>query len=32
MTPKESLLSPTAIFLLFNDTDVAMDLALEEEL
>ena len=27
MTPKERFLSPTAIFLLFNGVDVALDLA-----
>ena len=32
MTPKEIFLSPTAIFLLFNDVDVALDLAWEGEL
>ena len=32
MTPKESFLSPTAIFLLFHDVDVALDLALEVEM
>ena len=32
MTPKESLLSPTAIFLLFYDVDVALDITLEGEL
>ena len=29
MTPKEIFLSPTTILLLFNDVDVALDLALE---
>ena len=29
MTPKESFLSPTALFLLFYDFDVALDLAWE---
>ena len=32
MTPKESFLSPTAIFLLFYDVNVALDLAWEGEL
>ena len=32
MTPKESFLSPYAIFLLFNDVKVALDLAWEGEL
>ena len=32
MTPKESLLSPTAIYLLFYDVDVALDLAWKGEL
>ena len=32
MTPKESFLSPTDLFLLFNDVDVALDLAWEGEL
>ena len=32
MTLKGSFLSPTAIFLLFNDVDVALDLAWEGEL
>ena len=32
MTPKESFLSPTDNFLLFNDVDVALDLAWEGEL
>ena len=32
MTPKESLLSHNAIFLLFYDVDVALDLAWEREL
>ena len=32
MTPKESFLSPTDNFLLFNDVDVALDLAREGEL
>ena len=32
MTPKDSLLSPTAIFLLFHDVDVDLDIALEIEL
>ena len=32
MTPKESFLSPNAIFLLFNDVDVALDIAWEGEL
>ena len=32
MTPKESFLSPNAIFLLFYDVDVALDLAWEGEL
>ena len=31
MTPKEKFLSPNAIFLLFNDVNVALDLALEVE-
>ena len=31
MTPKESLLSPNAIFLLFYDVDVALYLSLEGE-
>ena len=32
MTPKESFLSHNAIFLLFNNFDVALDLAGEGEL
>ena len=32
MTPKESFLSPTDIFFLFNDVDVDLDLAWEGEL
>ena len=32
MTSKENILSPTAIFLLFYDVDVALDLAWEVEL
>ena len=32
MTPKESFLSPNAIVLLFNNVDVALDLAREGEL
>ena len=32
MTPKERFLSTTAKFLLFNDVDVALDLAWEREL
>ena len=32
MTPKESFLSPTSKFLLFNDVDMALDLAWEGEL
>ena len=32
MTPKERFLSPNAIFLLFNNVDVALDLAWEGEL
>ena len=32
MTPKESFLSLNAIFLLFNNIDVALDLAWEGEL
>ena len=32
MTPKESFLYPNAIFLLFNNVDAALDLALEGEL
>ena len=32
MTPKDRFLSPTAIFLLFNDVDVALDLSREREL
>ena len=32
MTPKENLLSPNAIFLLFYDVNVALDLALEGKL
>ena len=32
MTHKESLLSPTATFLLFYDVNVALDLDLEGEL
>ena len=32
MTPKESLFSPTAIFLRFYDVDVALGLAWEEYL
>ena len=32
MNPKESFLSPTAEFLLFNNVDVALDLAWEGEL
>ena len=32
MTPKDSLLSPTAIFLLFHDVDVELDIDLEVEL
>ena len=32
MTPKESLLSPNAIFLLFYDVDMDLDLAWEGEL
>ena len=32
MTPKKSLLSPTAIFLLFYYVDVALDIAWEGEL
>ena len=32
MTSKENLLSPTAIFLLFYDVDVALDIDLEGEL
>ena len=32
MTPKESFLSPNAIFLLFNNVDVDLDLAWELEL
>ena len=32
MNPKESLLSPTAIYLPFYDVDVALDLAWEGEL
>ena len=32
MTPKESFLSPTAKCLLFNNVDVALDLACEGEL
>ena len=32
MIPKESLLYPNEIFLLFYDVDVALDLALEGEL
>ena len=32
MTPKESFLSPTAIFLLFNDVYVALDLAWDVDL
>ena len=32
MTPKESFLSPTAIFLLFYYVNVALDLAWEGEL
>ena len=32
MTPKESLLYPTAIFLLCYDVDAALDLAREGEL
>ena len=31
MTPKESFLSPNAIFLLFNNVDVALDLAWKGE-
>ena len=31
MTPIESLLSPTSIYLLFYDVNVALDLALEGE-
>ena len=31
MTPKESFLSPTDIFLLFNNVDVALDLDREGE-
>ena len=32
MTPNESFLSPAAIYLLFYDVDVALDLAWEGEL
>ena len=32
MTPKESFLSPTAIFLQFNDVNVDLDLTWEGEL
>ena len=32
MTTKESLISPTTIYLLFYDVDVALDLAWEGEL
>ena len=32
MTPKKSLLSPIAIFLLFYDVDVALDLILDRDL
>ena len=32
MNPKDSLLSPTAILLIFNDVDVALDIDLEGEL
>ena len=32
MNPKEILLSPTAIYLLFYDVDMALDLAWEGEL
>ena len=32
MTPKESFLSPNAIFLLFYDVDVALYIALEGEM
>ena len=32
MTPKESFLSPIAIFLLFNNADVALDIAWEVDL
>ena len=32
MTPKESLISPTANFLLFIDVDVDLDSSLEGEL
>ena len=32
MTPKEILISPTAIFLLFNDVYVALDISWEGEL
>ena len=32
MTPKEILLSPTAIYLLLYDVDVALDLAWEGDL
>ena len=32
MTPKESLLSPTAIYLPFYDVNMALDIAWEEEL
>ena len=32
MTPEESFLSPTVIYLLFNDVYVALDISLEGEL
>ena len=32
MTPKESFISPTAKFSLSNNVNVALDIALEEEL
>ena len=32
MNPKESLISPNAIYLLFYDVDVALDIAWEGEL
>ena len=32
MAPKESFLSPAAIFVLFNDVDVALDIAWEGDL
>ena len=32
MTPKESLISPNAIYVLFYDVDVALDITLEVEL